>query len=549
MLNISGFIAIGSMAINQPGVTSNIGEISNKSDTYSTEKGFYKSNQHADVRLVTFNSDEDGVAKEVPIAYSDEILRLSQWMYAKCINGDFNSSHEDARDKILQAFGAVLNIRHIGDMVTHEGYWMPESIIFNFTTLGKPNSIRLWFSDAAFRSQYDLYELVVVPPVDDIDTLVGNRESVLAVIDAIDVPSHNNRVATSAGDYSYTILNSKNYAWTDQNDVDFQVPTPWSVVVYGIAGNNNDIIRNAIIDYILANSEHPREVWEKIYPDLFLPNEFYITPMWQNRSLENMRTVSEIYSPTALVTEQLEAGVSTFYNIPISHIYAHIAHSSLEYKSLSFVSVGNWKNRNGNFNFKDQWPEFANLSTRSLDFNRMSVSTQQFYLKLVSAIMEAERYDEYSTLPIEFSIVGRGNNEYLVFTYEKIQYLISMPSNTIEDWPDDAIGDSAQTKYQVSWVVPDRPDTEDTSIHVHLMEMPASSNEYRLVDDPNNSVYWDAVWYDEDGGVVDTVELENSTPEAVIFTRDLQGLEGSEIRVYAKYNGRVIAGTQVIDFS
>lgn len=548
MLNISGFIAIGSLATNQPGVTSNIGEISNKSNTYSTENGFYKSTQHADVRLVTFNSDEDGVAKEVPIAFSDEILRLSQWMYAKCINGDFNSSHEDARDKILQAFSAVLNIHHIGDMVTQEGYWMPESIIFNFTTLGKTNSIRLWFSDAAFRSQYDLYELVVVPPVDDIDTLVGDRESVLAIIDAIGVPDHNNRVAKSAGEYPYTILNSKNYAWTDQNDVTFQVPTPWSVIIYGVAGNNTDIIRNAIIDYILENTVHDREVWEKIYPDLFLPNEFYITPMWQNRSLENMRTVSEIYSPTALVTEQLEAGVSTFYNIPISHIQEHISHSSIEYKSLSFVSIGNWKNRNQNFNFKQQWPHFANLGTRDLDFSRMPKGTQMFYLLLVKAIKQAEEYDEYTTLPVEFSIVTRGSNDYLVFTFEKIQYLLSMPSNVIEDWPDDSIGDTDKTQYQISWVVPDRPDTDDTSIHVHLMEMPASSNEYRLVDDPNNSVYWDAVWYNDEGQVIDAVELENSSPETVIFTRDLQGLEGSEIRVYAKYKGQVVAGSTVLSF-
>lgn len=551
MLNISGFIAINSLATNVPGKVSTIGELSNKSESYSKEKGFYKKNAYPDVRLVTFNSTEDGTQLAVPPSFSDEILRIAQGMYSKCITGEFNSSQDAATEALIQSYGSAVTVRHVGNMVTEKGYWMPESLILEFKLLGKPNSVRLWLSDGTFRTQYDLYELVVVPPVDNIDSLVDTVAAVKEIVDGIDVPTHSKRVTIAAGDFPYTYPSTENYQWTDRNDPDVQFPTPWTAIIYGIAGNNSDIIRNAIIDYILAHSQYSREIWEKIYPDLFLPNEFYITPLWDIRSLENLRTVGGIYSPTALVKEQLEAAVSTFFNIPISHINDHAAHSTIDYKSLGFVSIGNWKNRNGNFNLRQQWPEFTNLRTVSLDFNRMSVSTQQFYMLLVNAFKVAEEHDEYSTVPTGMSIVTRGDADYLVFNYEKVQYLISLPDNVITEWEDSGnIGGDAGTQYRIDWTVPDSigGSTENTSIHVQLMYKPATTNEFRLMDDPEARIYYDAVWYNSAGNVIDTVELINSKVNVLLFDRDLQGLQGSTIRLYAKYSGKLISSTKVLNF-
>lgn len=548
MFKISGFIAIPALANNTPGADSIIGELSNKIKTYSTEQGYYTDTQRPNVRLVSYNAEEDDVAKSIPSPLSNEILRIAQWMYTACVGGTFTASVEDAQAELEVAFGNIAIFRNVGAMVTKDGYWMPESLVLELTAVNIDNSIRLWFSDPAFKSQYDLYELKVVPPVANIDNLVGPRAEVKAVIDAIDVPSHNDRITATAGEQPYTMVNSKNYMWTDPNDEDVQYATPWSIVIYGIAGNNSDGIREAIIDYILENSQYGRDVWEKIYPDLFLPNEFYITPMWANRSLENMRTISSIYSPTALVTQQLAAGVSTFYNIPISHLNEHIAHSTIEYKSLGFVSIGNWKNRNEKYNFLDMWPEFANLSTLSTDFNRMSPSTQVFYLLLVKALIAAEGFDEYSTLPPGMSLAERGSNRYLAFTHEKIQYLVSMPSNVITPWPDNPGGDDS-VQYQVNFIVPDSPGGTNTNVQVQLMEKPATSSEFQFVDPSAHEVYWDSVWYDGTGDIIDHVELTGLDTDVVLYNQDLQGTEGSEVRVYVKYRGRVVAGSHTLDFA
>lgn len=545
MLNISGFIAMNSLVLNTPGGTSKIGELTNKLESYSREKGFYKKDDYPGVRLVTFNSDLDGVLVEVPVGISDEILRISQLMFDNCISGSFSSSVELARETLALDLVDKAEVKYVGEMVTQNGYWMPESV--TLALAGSENSIRLWFSAPAFRNQYDISQLLVVPPVDNVDDLLKPRTEVQDIINAVDIPGHGKKITDVVGEYPATTVSTENYIWTDRNDIEFTLKTPWSVVVYGIAGDNIDLIRNAIIDYILENSTQPRDVWETVYPDLFLPNEFFISPTWSLRSIENLQIIGGLYSPAAVLPTQLSYGTSTFFNIPISHISAYMSHRTIDYKSLGMVTIGNWKNRNGNYTLEAQWPLLVNVSSRGGDFDRMGPDTQAFYMALVTAIKVAESYNAYTVLPSGMSVVSRGTLEYLVFSHDKIQYLVSLPKNPIIEYVDPTMNPESKTEYQVNWVVPDSVGASDTNIQVQLMHKLATASEFSTLT-LEDGVYWDAVWYDVTGAVIDTVELTDVGSDVVLFAQDLTGTEDTTIRLYCKYKGRVIAATHVLSY-
>lgn len=436
MYVLSGFIRIASMVSNEPSVNSALGELSQRSATFSRELGHYSNNSFPDVKLTSFNSKRNDALVKVDPSYVTVALQISQWLFLRSIDGSLSDDKENCRQQLLAQFGEQIEILSISQMENSGNYWLPELLIFKSVGAGEDNVIRLWYSDKAFQTQYDLYEILVVPIVDRLDDLHGNRENVLALLNSITVPSVFAKVDQVTGEFPPTETVSTDYDWVDKNDPSITRATPWTVVVYGEAGNNADLIRDALVTWILANSNFPREEWEKIYPDLFLPNEFFITPTWDRYSIPNQLTIGGIYSPTLKYADMYPYAISTFFEIPEDHIRQYMSHSTSVYKSLGFVSVGNPRNRNGIYAFDDLWPEYASITTSSHDFNRMSPDTSEFIMLLVNLFMTAENLTSFSSLPSGVSRVTRGGLQYLAMTYKKVLYLVSLKSNEIIDLED-----------------------------------------------------------------------------------------------------------------
>lgn len=436
MYALSGFIKIAAMVSNEPSVDSVLGELSQRSATFSRELGHYSNNSFPDVKLTSFNSRREDELVEVDPSYVNLTLQISQWLFLRSIDGSLSDDRESCRQQLLAQFDQQIEVLSIGQMANNGNYWLPEQLIIRALGMGEDNVVRLWYSDAAFQAQYDLYEILVVPIVDPLDDLHGNRENVLQLLNTITVPSVLNKVDVLAGAHPPTEIVSNEYDWTDKNDPSITKATPWTVIIYGDAGNNADLIREALVDWILANSNYPREEWEKIYPDLFLPNEFYITPTWDRYSIPNQLTVGGVYSPTLKYVEMYSYAVSTFFEIPTDHIRQYMSHSVSMYKSLGFVAIGNPRNRNGIYAFDTLWPEYAAITTASHDFNRMSPKTSEFIMLMINLFMTAEQLTDYSSLPTGISRVTRGGLRYLAATYDKMLYLVSLKSNEIIDLED-----------------------------------------------------------------------------------------------------------------
>lgn len=525
MYALHSFIDIPSMVVNTPGLDSPLGELSTRSKTFSRELGFYNSATYPDVKMTTFSSLSDGVKVAVPVSYRDLVLQISQHLYDKSVDGVYNEDTEACRQNLAATFENVIEVVSVSTMVTNGTYWLPGGVVFR--QIGEEqNLIKIWFSNDAFRRQYELFEIVVVPPVDTLDDLHRHRAHVLSLLQSITIPDHLRKVQFLATNKPYTYLISSNYNWVDPNDPQIKQSTPWSVIIYGESGNNSDIIREHIVDYVLANSEKTREEWEVIYPDLFLPNEYYITPFWDRFSLPNQRTAAGMYSPTSRFKDHFSYAASTFHMVPVNHIHQNMTVSGTTYKGLQFIACSNEKNRDPRKSFDELWPAYIDITTNSVDFNRVPADTQAFIRKLIHAFVICDNIDQLVDMPEGVSHVTRGNNRYLTMNHNDMQYLISLKSNQIYEQDGDPSDPNILT-YVMNLVV-------STDVGGGVVGQIFEKLGNALTPLSNTRVVaWEATWYDGDNQVIREANIALGTPEQLIFNEPWDGLTAGHIDVKA----------------
>lgn len=434
MYSLSAFMTMSAMANNTPGSDSPIGELSTTSATMSREVGKYTDSSAPDVRLLSFSSVDGNTGNKIPVAplYSSKVLQMGQFLFENSIDGTLSDNKDACQQAVESEFNGVFEVLVVGSMVTNGNYYLPEYIFVKELSSSDDNVLRIWFSDPAFRAQYDLHELVVVPPIATMDDFHKDRATVLALIEGINIPGHLAEAQELTKDSPETLLTSRNYEWVDKIDDTIRYATPWTVAIYGLSGNNEDVIRQALVDYILAHSAHPREDWEVIFPDLFRPTEFYISPVWDRYSLPNQQTIGGLYSPTIPHDKFLSYGKQVLPNPDEGYLETNLVSAATVFKGLMFVSVGNPRNREDLFRFDVLWPQYINLSTTNIDFNRVPPETQEFILFLIELLVVAETLTEYSELPVGASRVERDGKTFLAKSLGSVLYLISVKANGID---------------------------------------------------------------------------------------------------------------------
>jgi len=438
---VHSFVNIIPLINNTPGEVSPIGELSPNSATFSRELGNYSSAQYSNVKLITFLSQENEQAVALPLATRNGLLEMADWVYSLAKDGSFTSDSSDFKQIFHSQY--PFEIDDMGRMEKVDNVYYPTYVVFSM----EGDLYSLWFSDKEFDKEYPEYEMFPIMPIDDLDALHGTRASVFSLLDNVSLTDIFNRIDEVKQELPFTHQYPLEIDWVDKNDPEVTKRITFTELIYGNAGKNIDLIKNSLVSYILSNSEYPRSEWEKILPELFLPNEFYITPLWDDVAVENLQSSNGIYSSSANFDEIMNAGISTFHGLDPIFISSYVEHAVSIYKSLGFIALGNEKNQTGVFRFGEQWPEFSTVSTFDAYFDRLSPETRGFMTELIEAITYAERWDgeSYVNLPNDYSLIERGNNTYITFNYEKVNYLVSARSNVISDYsselPDNGDGE------------------------------------------------------------------------------------------------------------
>lgn len=430
MFNLKGFMAIGAFADNAVGVVAPLGELSTNSLTYAKEKGYYTQADAKSVSLVSFLSvDDKGTKVTTPTDLASNVLKVGQWMYDQCVKGGITDDTEAFMRALVNEFSASMGDATCGSMVTDGKYWLPEWLSYTAkptSSSGTAATVKVWFADDAFQRQFADYEIVVIPPlpVAKLDELFNGAYKVSGLLARKKQSEVMFEIQEARGKYPETYLRTEEYDWIDPTDEDTTIEHGWTVLIYGIGGNNIDNIKDAITKYILANSKHGRDDWAKIIPDLFRSTEFILTPLWNNYAVPNQTLEPGIYSPVVKPAEALALAKKTAVGYPEAHVEANYNTFSVMYNSLGIVAVGGPENRDKIYEFRKKFKDYITVSTTHIDFNRISENTQDFVNLLTKMLLIAETMTPYTDVPVGFTRLTRGGVMFVVANYNDVQYLV-----------------------------------------------------------------------------------------------------------------------------
>lgn len=426
MFNLKGFMAIGAFADNAVGVVAPLGELSTNSLTYAKEKGYYTNAEAKDVALVAFiSTDDNGNKVTTPAAIALNALRVGQWVYTQSITGSLTADGEEVARSLINEFETSADNLTLGDMVTDGKYWMPSWV--SWTVKGDATAqIKVWFSDDAFQRQFTDYEITVVPPVpeDQLDKLFDGAYEVSGLLQRKKQSEIMFQIQEARGKYPETYLRTEEYFWIDPTDENTQIESAWTVLIYGIGGNNTDNIKDTLTRWILARSKHSREEWAGILPDLFKSTETVITPLWDQYSVVPQTLTPGIHSPVVNINRALEVARATAVGYPSAHVSQNLNIFGFVYKSLAMLAVGGPDNRDAIYEFGKRFPDYMAVGTNTNDFNRISPTTQAFIEKLMDLVLVAEEMTEYSDIPVGMTRIIREGVMYVAANYNDVQYLV-----------------------------------------------------------------------------------------------------------------------------
>lgn len=407
-----------------------IGELSTEAETYALDKGIHTLPNVPSTTLFSFKSLREGVEVEVPVPVLQNSIELSQWLFNKCLDLTFVVNNNVVNQAIQAEYRNRLERIKIGRVIGDgQNHYMPEFIEFSIKGQSEDNRIKIWFVDSSFRQQYPYHDIVVIPAIDNLDDFFGDVDRVLSIkVDEL-MPIVHDKANHLRGKSPYTKILSFNYEWYNPSNTDQRKVFPWTVLIYGGINANLDLIKDAIVKHVLAHSHFERSRWEKIFPDLFVPTEYIIAPLWTRYSVPNKSIIAGMFSPTIKYKEIEQFTNHVFGAYTRAHLNENLEISSSLYKSLAFFICGHPQNRLAPISFYEKWPEYALMRSVSDDFNRFSLDTQMFVKSLTELLKWADEATPDTELPEHMTRMQRGSVYYVAISIDRIQYIAVMRWN------------------------------------------------------------------------------------------------------------------------
>lgn len=427
-----GFISNTLFVNNTPANTAMLGELSPQSTTYSREKGYYGDNTVAPNLLLTSFISKDGSTNiAIPPLIAKQIIEVAGYVYNLTLNGQVDIGATMLLENLLTSYTGVASDFECGEMITDNVHTLPEWLSWKSSAdPARPdNFIKIWFTDESFSQQYDEFEIYVVPPMDVLDNFFLTGSQVETALKALSSVEKTDRIQAAKEGYPETVVRTNTYDYIDPLNALHIVPSDWTVLIYGLAGDNVDSIKDALMEYILSHSSHGRDDWIKILPDIFKRTEFIVIPDWGSYAISNRELVKGIHSPQVNLIEAnaLIKKYATMY--PLPHIDTHASTMGHPYRSLALMSIGSPDNRNNQYRLRDVFPDLIAVTSTSPDFNRMSKNTQDWASMLAVMLVEAEKMTRFTTIPQGMMKMVRDNVLYLTKSYKNINYLVVAKTN------------------------------------------------------------------------------------------------------------------------
>lgn len=427
-ITLKAFVSIGTLINNNINTNSTLCELTTLSRTYSKDIWEYQQDAFPGYKCMVFSSRNSTTGQLSSV--SSDIIALIFNIVKKCITlsesllQPYNTPQYT--NNIIAEFFNLTTGMTFGNFVSNGPISLPEWITF-YDIDG--NKITIWLSDTAFQDLYDEYEIHIIPPINPIDDFFNSySQNIQALSNRTDSALLQDIQNVTNGN-PQTYLRSIDIPYVDMYFPTHSVISSWAAVIYGKAGDNIDLIKDAIITYISENSSHTLEEWKTILPYLFERTEFYMLPRWDKLSIINNTNMSSLYASILNVQNNItffKNAVSIFSEGDVTNSLSIIP---VDFKAIIVLSMGNPTNAVGRKFLEEIFPDYIPVNTLSTDFNRMTLKTKEWSSMLKTALIIAETAIVSTVVPNQYKRIIRNNVLYISFIYDNSTYLIAAKSN------------------------------------------------------------------------------------------------------------------------
>ena len=431
-LLVKGFVTDAGFISNVADTVTSVFELSDKALTYSRDKTIYSLPAYPANDLTVFKAINNTNGDRLLL---DDSLVTTVMMICDLIKA-YPATHiapyvkNDYRDELQAAMiTRAINIS-IGDFQQKGSVYYPKWFSFTSTDI-TPIEVKIYISNEEFINNYDEYEILVVPPLADTTDFNGFYIPALDKLSQTSYSSLNERIELAKGGRPNTYTKIMEFDFRNKDNLTISTKTNWGIIIYGEAGNDIDLIKDAIEAHVLANPSNVRTHWEIIFPDIFRRTEFVLLPMWNKVAVHNLTTLSNIYA-SMLGIKDIKDFIYTEYNDIYGEmfIYNNLVVFPYDYKGITIAAFPGTLNLSDRDQLFEIFGDYIPVNTSNMDFMRMSVATRDWAIKLEQALLAAETNDIHSSVPSGFRKVKRGGRSYVAFYYNNINYLVAYSYNS-----------------------------------------------------------------------------------------------------------------------
>lgn len=421
MLEHKAFVGVTTYSDNSANTVAPVGELSKLSRSFSRDIKLYPNPDNQTILLNLFASHDDSSSDylEPSVEVMAEMQKIAKWVIAQ---GDLALAPTDLPSYIDSLTGHFVDMTgafNVGELRTYGDGSYASSVGYVTETY----SWKLWFADDSFQAQYDEYHVETVFPVDDIDDLHREYPHVQGLLEKATSTVMLDKIRQIEIDFPSTINKGEDYTWHDLADSATTMPISFAVVIYGKAGDNVDVIREAIVRDILAVSRYDRSAWAKVLPELFSPNEMVFIPFWEAVLDAYDPLNDDIYRSTFFPDEITNLAVHYTPNFSPSHIRSfHNAVPTLFRGIVMAATPHEPLDDKESPAFCVMYPDYILTDSLSPDFHRMSEKTRAMVNNINYLLRYAEEYNDYYVLPAGFSRTVRSNFEFITLNFDGYLY-------------------------------------------------------------------------------------------------------------------------------
>ncbi len=446
-----GFLVNEALVSTVPGNINQFGQLSDYSRTFSTTKSSF-TNEAVDIniRYESFYAVNSLNNTNVPLPATAiaHVLAVGAWIYNRVSASSIVNEAAPFTNFITQFIGQFstgnLSISNVivdslVQSTQNSGQYCPDYIQWNATDSSNSNSVytfKVWFIDNAFQSQYDQFQIVVIPPFTPVDNFNSTQAAVNLRLSTQSISNNITAISAAIGNNPPTTITTQTYIWlepsTSGGNGNVSSPTVWTFVVYGPLGLHPSNLAAAVVAYLEtpANTALSTSQWQAMFPSVFQAINYFIIPLW-NKIVEAgpmplFSPVSNYGTTMANVLASLPTSIFSTTSAPQTFFNQYLYGTTTVWQDLFLWIIGAPTNSNNDYDFHLKFPDYLNISITDPNAAKMSPITIgfiQFLESLLTTALTLSLATPLSAIPSGLQSTVINGLLYAEGSYNGINYL------------------------------------------------------------------------------------------------------------------------------